>query len=67
MGFARQSLTIIGALSIIGSMLFLEYRGRSATTRMRIVQSLVVSDLALGYVEIGWNSFEDERADGGAG
>ena len=31
-------------------MVFLEYKGRSATTRMRIVQSLVVSDLVLGYV-----------------
>ena len=30
-------------------MVYLEYKGRSATTRMRIVQSLVVSDLVLGY------------------
>ncbi len=31
-------------------MLYLEVKGRSATTRMRIVQSLVVSDLVLGYI-----------------
>ncbi|ORX33971.1 hypothetical protein BD324DRAFT_637845 [Kockovaella imperatae] len=43
--------TIVGALIILGSMAYLEFaKGRPATTRMRIVQSLVVSDLALGIV-----------------
>ncbi|ORY30332.1 hypothetical protein BCR39DRAFT_558612 [Naematelia encephala] len=40
--------TIAGALLIIGSMTILEFQGRTATTRMRIVQSLVISDLILG-------------------
>lgn len=44
------SLTIVGALSIILSMAILEWKGRPSTTRMRLVQSLVVSDLALGWV-----------------
>jgi hypothetical protein len=45
-----QSLTILGALMILGSMAWLEYRGRPATTRTRLVQALVLSDLVLGYV-----------------
>jgi len=45
-----QALTIIGALGILGSMAWLEYRGRPATTRTRLVQALVLSDLVLGYV-----------------
>jgi len=35
---------------ILGSMAWLEYRGRPATTRTRLVQALVLSDLVLGYV-----------------
>jgi len=35
---------------IISSMAWLEYRGRPATTRTRLVQALVLSDLVLGYV-----------------
>ena len=49
---AVQALTIIGALGILGSMAWLEYRGRPATTRTRLVQALVLSDLVLGYVHI---------------
>lgn len=33
-------------------MFFLEYKGRPATTRMRLVQSLVLSDLILGLIGI---------------
>ena len=44
------SATILGALIILGSMGILEIRGRPSTTRMRLVQSLVVSDLVLGIV-----------------
>lgn len=43
-----QALTIGGALMILISMAWLEYRGRPATTRTRLVQALVVSDLILG-------------------
>lgn len=35
---------------ILGSMAWLEYRGRPSTTRTRLVQALVLSDLVLGYV-----------------
>lgn len=35
---------------ILISMAWLEYRGRPATTRTRLVQALVLSDLLLGYV-----------------
>lgn len=35
---------------ILISMAWLEYRGRPATTRTRLVQALVLSDLILGYV-----------------
>jgi len=42
------SLTILGALSMIGTMAWLEYKGRPSTTRTRIVQSLVLSDFVLG-------------------
>lgn len=44
----HQALTIGGALMILVSMAWLEYRGRPATTRTRLVQALVVSDLILG-------------------
>jgi len=37
---------------ILCSMAWLEYRGRPATTRTRLVQALVLSDLVLGYVYI---------------
>jgi hypothetical protein len=37
---------------ILCSMAWLEYRGRSSTTRTRLVQALVLSDLVLGYVFI---------------
>lgn len=37
---------------ILGSMAWLEYRGRPSTTRTRLVQALVVSDLVLGYVTL---------------
>lgn len=43
-----QALTILGSLMILISMGILEWRGRPSTTRMRLVQSLVLSDLALG-------------------
>lgn len=43
-----QALTIAGALMILGSMAWLEYRGRPSATRTRLVQALVVSDLILG-------------------
>lgn len=33
---------------ILASMAFLEWKGRPSTTRMRLVQSLVLSDLLLG-------------------
>ena len=37
-------------MGIMLSMIWLEFRGRAATTRTRLVQSLVVSDLVIGYV-----------------
>lgn len=45
-----QTLTVAGSFAILLTMFILEYRGRPATTRMRLVQSLVLSDLILGYV-----------------
>ncbi|WVR04713.1 hypothetical protein IAU60_001724 [Kwoniella sp. DSM 27419] len=43
--------TILGAGLIIASMVFLEfYRGRPGTTRIRIVQALIFSDLMLGII-----------------
>jgi hypothetical protein len=44
----EQTLTILGATSILTSMAWLEYKGRASTTRTRLVQSLVLSDLLLG-------------------
>jgi hypothetical protein len=40
----------LGAGMILASTTILEFKGRPSTTRMRIVQSLVLSDLMLGYV-----------------
>ncbi|EKD00262.1 hypothetical protein A1Q2_05439 [Trichosporon asahii var. asahii CBS 8904] len=41
-------LTTIGSLIILGNTLRNELRGRGSTTRMRLVQSLIVSDLMMG-------------------
>jgi hypothetical protein len=43
-----QGFTIIGAGSILTSMLSRELRGKGATVRTRLVQGLVCSDLTLG-------------------
>ncbi|KAL7419331.1 hypothetical protein Q5752_006169 [Cryptotrichosporon argae] len=50
--------TIVGSLGILTSMFWLEYRGRAATTRMRIVQSLVISDLLLGIIGLIGSALE---------
>lgn len=43
-----QILTTIGSIIILGNTLRNELRGRGSTTRMRLVQSLIVSDLMMG-------------------
>ncbi|CAK9786880.1 hypothetical protein CC85DRAFT_331552 [Cutaneotrichosporon oleaginosum] len=43
-------LTIIGAFFILGGMALNEFRKRASTTRMRLVQSLIFSDVLLGVV-----------------
>ncbi|KAK4684863.1 hypothetical protein P7C73_g5303, partial [Tremellales sp. Uapishka_1] len=43
-------LTILGASSILISMAVVELRGRASTTRTRLVQALVLSDLIVGLV-----------------
>jgi hypothetical protein len=41
----------MGAGMIVSSMAWFEYKGRPSTTRMRIVQSLVLSDFTMGWVK----------------
>ncbi|BEI83902.1 hypothetical protein CcaverHIS002_0405060 [Cutaneotrichosporon cavernicola] len=43
-------LTIIGACFVLGGMAMNEIRKRASTTRMRLVQSLIISDVMLGVV-----------------
>lgn len=43
-----KCLTLIGAFCILGGMAINEVRKRASTTRMRLVQSLIMSDVLMG-------------------